>query len=301
MNTETTALAAETPSEIQFDTTTSTPATTPETGSTLGYKAHLATKLIPAPDEAQYQSLKDDIRKRGLLDAIELFDGQVIDGRSRLRACDELGIEPRFVDIATKSPVGYVISKNLHRRHLDANQRAHIAVLMRPFFKAELADPKLRGVPDESSGSAYERELTTRQAKAARAGITATKTLTAVQRHAPEVFDALAGVAGVSVETVKRIASLPKAERPAAIEAALKGKGKRPAKGKSKTRTPKSVKTTTVTKPKAVSYMLKLPGSIVVELKGEKVRLFLKPIKNGGVSVSAHKSPFKVTSPAKRG
>jgi hypothetical protein len=54
-----------------------------------------------------------------------LFEGMVIDGWHRFQALEHLGIEPRFVDLPDDAdPVAFVLSRNLHRRHLDAGQRA---------------------------------------------------------------------------------------------------------------------------------------------------------------------------------
>ena len=49
----------------------------------------------------------------------------MIDGRHRLRACAEAGVEPRFshLDAATDPPE-YVLARNEARRHLDDSQRA---------------------------------------------------------------------------------------------------------------------------------------------------------------------------------
>jgi hypothetical protein len=54
-----------------------------------------------------------------------VFDGQIIDGRHRAQACEEIGIEPavREYDGEESGLVGFVVSLNLHRRHLDDDQR----------------------------------------------------------------------------------------------------------------------------------------------------------------------------------
>jgi DNA modification methylase len=56
------------------------------------------------------------------------FQGAVLDGRNRLRACEELGVTPRFVEWdGVGSPLEFVAAENLYRRHLTPGQRAAIA------------------------------------------------------------------------------------------------------------------------------------------------------------------------------
>src|SRR3990172_9106480 len=125
------------------------------------YEAHPAAALFPVLGEDELQKLADDIRANGLLEPIVLYEGKVLDGRNRLDACKragvepkfvmlvpykegqpidggsrikiyqehpDLGIEPKFVEGGLASPILYVLSKNLHRRHLysgSAGDPAH--------------------------------------------------------------------------------------------------------------------------------------------------------------------------------
>jgi hypothetical protein len=74
------------------------------------------------------QELADDIRQNGLAYHIMRdAEGVILDGRNRLRACEIANVEPRFDVYQGINPVGFIVSANLKRRHLDASQRAMAA------------------------------------------------------------------------------------------------------------------------------------------------------------------------------
>jgi ParB-like chromosome segregation protein Spo0J len=89
---------------------------------------HPLADLIPPMTEAEYEDLKADIKANGLLMPIVLFEGKVLDGRHRLRACREVDLEPRFTegDDWISNPAAFVLSANIHRRHLDAKQKRDV-------------------------------------------------------------------------------------------------------------------------------------------------------------------------------
>jgi len=93
------------------------------------FEVHSAAGLFPAMRDDEFAQLKADIREHGQKMPILVYHNKIVDGRQRLRACRELGIEPVFVAIEDLGmPVqSFVVSQNLHRRHLDDSQRAMIA------------------------------------------------------------------------------------------------------------------------------------------------------------------------------
>ena len=92
--------------------------------------------LIPEASPGEYQDILASIEEIGQQEAIGVKDGQIIDGRNRYRACCELGIEPRFIELGDDVDLlKYVLAKNLVRRHLDASQRAVIAYKLSAWSK----------------------------------------------------------------------------------------------------------------------------------------------------------------------
>lgn len=101
--------------------------------------AHPAAELFPMLDEASLEELTEDIRQNGLLNPIVLHEGRVLDGRNRLLACERAGVSVQTVPWIDPGcgPTAWVISQNLHRRHLTASQRAVVALDALPLFEAE--------------------------------------------------------------------------------------------------------------------------------------------------------------------
>jgi N6-adenosine-specific RNA methylase IME4 len=107
-------------------------------------KYHEVANIFPLMTGAEYDALKADIAEHGLREPIWLHpDGSIIDGRNRHRACVELGIEPNFETWnGNGSLVAFVVSLNLHRRHLDAGQRAMIGLRVKGEIAKEIAIEK---------------------------------------------------------------------------------------------------------------------------------------------------------------
>jgi len=87
---------------------------------------HPLCTLFPRLTGQEFESLKNDIRENGLREPIIIHDGMILDGGNRYRACLEAGIEPCVMKFGGGNLVSYVISANLHRRHLTPGQQAAI-------------------------------------------------------------------------------------------------------------------------------------------------------------------------------
>jgi len=93
---------------------------------------HKIAEIFPLMSAEEFTALKKDIEEHGLFDDIITYEGLILDGRNRENACLELDIEPRYTEFQGKNPLTFVISHNLHRRHLNAFQRAGIVLKIKP-------------------------------------------------------------------------------------------------------------------------------------------------------------------------
>ncbi len=97
-------------------------------------RPHPLADELPAMSELEYEALKQDIGRNGLRQPIVLFEGRILDGRHRHRACVELGIDLRPASFeefrGTEADARRrVASANLMRRHLSKSQKAMFAVM----------------------------------------------------------------------------------------------------------------------------------------------------------------------------
>lgn len=76
--------------------------------------------------DRDFAALRDDIASNGMRQPIVLHDGMILDGGNRYRACIDAGIEPTFIEFDGDDIGPFVLSANLHRRHLSAGQHAAI-------------------------------------------------------------------------------------------------------------------------------------------------------------------------------
>jgi ParB-like chromosome segregation protein Spo0J len=118
---------------------------------------HPACELFPALSDEQFQALKKDIEKNGVLHDIISWKGQLIDGRHRIQACEELGIEwqGKVVEMdESADPIVWAVSCNLHRRHLSQSQLSIVADKIRALHDAEAKARQKAGGGDKKSSTA---------------------------------------------------------------------------------------------------------------------------------------------------
>lgn len=185
--------------------------------------AHPASEIFPKMGHDELHALADDIKQHGLLEPILTLDGAILDGRNRFAACNLAGVEPQFSEwkLNGESPTLFVISKNLHRRHLTTAQRAAIGVEMLPLLEeeakkrqVELAGTRHRG--DDLRVNLHEGRgrATSVAAKAVGVGESSVGRARAVKTEDPAAFERLKkGESTVNAEFVKVTDAKPR-QRP---------------------------------------------------------------------------------------
>lgn len=207
-------------------------------------RIHPAAELFPMMSPEEHAGLVADIKENGVRTVLQFLgeswdDSQLIDGRNRLKAIEELGL--RYRDHATlispddmPDPIKHVLSLNLHRRHLDESQRGLIA--------GEIAKLRQGGDRDGSKLQIcnFENGSTTLD-NAAKALNVSKRTASSGRKVATKGTDELRKEVAdgkISVSKAAKIASKPKEQQAAAIAEEKKPKPKRKSKPKAKVAAP---------------------------------------------------------------
>ena len=125
----------------------------------MDYELHPLCTLFPRIIDDEFVALTADIKTHGLREPIILHDGMILDGGNRYRACKAAGVAPNFLTFGGGNLVEYVLSSNLHRRHLSAAQRSAITAAVTDWANANThgGDRKTDQVPDRVLDTAKKR------------------------------------------------------------------------------------------------------------------------------------------------
>jgi hypothetical protein len=169
-------------------------------------RVHAAAELFPLLQGEQFTELVNDIREHGLREPIVFTpDGQLLDGRNRYRACKKIRDEEPTRRTEHSEPWAYVISTNVHRRHLSESQRAMIAARIAERHRGEYARAK-----QPIGGDAYPAQLPPSQKEAAallNVGTTSIGRARKVVQHGIKGLQLAVESGVVPVYTAARVAS----------------------------------------------------------------------------------------------
>lgn len=131
---------------------------------------HPAADLFPLMSDQELEGLTQDIRENGQREPVTFWNGKLVDGRNRVNACKAIGIEADACELDPDTdPVKWVVSHNLHRRHLNASQKSQVALKLKKLLEPEAkerqksglkkgkANPVPAKLPERSGGDSRDR------------------------------------------------------------------------------------------------------------------------------------------------
>lgn len=176
---------------------------------------HKLCELLPDIKGKQFDEMVEDICDRGQVDPIDVFCGEVIDGKNRQRACAAAGVAPQYVEW-TPPPeceseqevqlaiADFVYSRNFLRRHQSDTDRAMFAAALRKNAQTSLSE--------------VSRQLNVSERLVGHA--------TKVLRDGDESLVQAVRDGQVAVSDASRVSSLPKSKQSEAVEAVKEGKAR---------------------------------------------------------------------------
>lgn len=175
------------------------------------YEFHPLAEIFPMFDDNRLAELKDDIEQHGQHTPIVIYDGKILDGRNRYNALRTLGIEPKVVEYDGKDPLSYVVSLNLHRRHLDEIARAEIVLKIANMRQGERTDLE----PSRSGGKVSQEQA----AKIVQVSTDTVGRLKKVREKGTTELNEAIDRRQIPLAKAAKIANLPKDEQNAALDA----------------------------------------------------------------------------------
>lgn len=175
---------------------------------------HEVANIFPLMSDAELAVLTDDIRVNGLHEPIWTYNGKIIDGRNRYRACQKAGVEPRTQEWdGNGSLLAFVLSMNLHRRHLTKTQWAMAAARIKPMFEEDARERMLAGKAADPSANLREGpepgKASQRAAIAMGVSSRSVESAVAILRTGAPKLIAAVDAGKVRVSTAATIATLP--------------------------------------------------------------------------------------------
>jgi hypothetical protein len=166
------------------------------------------------------QALADDMKAKGQLLHITSYEGKILDGRNRYRACEIAGIEPKIEPYTGDDPLGLIASLNDHRRHDSENERALVGA--RTANLRQGGDRKSDEIkaPMGALKPAISIQRAAELSGSSRKNIERAKPI--VQSGVPELQD-MAESGEVSIRAASEVAKLPEEEQRKAVAGGVQG------------------------------------------------------------------------------
>ncbi len=184
--------------------------------------AHEFALWMPEMSVTDYEALRDDIEQQGQSSPIVVLHGtnRILDGRHRLKACREIGREPRVrVWAGTQQEAArLVVSLNARRRHLNSSQLALIAAKLADLPRGRPVSPRAVIPPIGGiTSNMASQPMSTKQASVITgASVRSIERARQASKAIPEVMEAIQK-GEVSCNTGADISKLPRSDQLEAV------------------------------------------------------------------------------------
>lgn len=192
---------------------------------------HPLADAFPLLDGEEFDSLTVSVRENDQREPIVLYEGKILDGRNRYRACRALGIEPLTREFDGSDPIAFVIDANIRRRHLNESQRAMAAAAI---ARLQQGERKSQGTDDKKEPNAQIQAFDQKEAaRLLNVGRSSVQHARKVTDHGTPELQTAVKQGDISVSAASRIAEKPRHEQKRTVRdtVATKGKKKRRPRG----------------------------------------------------------------------
>lgn len=256
---------------------------------------HELCNLLPEMTDEQFAALKNDIQVNGLLHPVTTYHGYVLDGKHRLRACEALGIEPRFEEYTGDDPAGFVLSENVHRRHLSKGQAAIAAAKLKEYYAKEAKERMTAGINQHSPVQKFAQgEKGKARDKAGEqfgvSGATVDDAEVVLKNGAPELVKKVA-MGEISVNQGRKIAEMRDKKRQVQIASLPSASARSHEIQKSVNRSTSQKKVDLAAKTSIITTDVS-PGTTLVKTMLSRLEVMANEIERSGMSVEDYAQTF---------
>jgi hypothetical protein len=180
-------------------------------GDTMKY--HPLSGIFPLLEGAAFDELVADVKENGVREPIWLYQQQILDGRNRFRAAEAASREAPTREYTGEEPLKFVLSLNLHRRHLTESQRSMVAARIATMQEGRPSNESVHRGAVSQEHAAEVMKVSRRSVQRARK---------VIETAAPEVVRAI-DRGELRVKAAAEIGSAPKDEQIAAVQQGKEG------------------------------------------------------------------------------
>ena len=99
---------------------------------------HPTANIFPMMNKEEFKMLCEDAQRHGFLNSVKITPDKIlIDGRNRILASIEIDKDVDLEVIDPPNIHNYILSENLHRRHLNESQKSIISLKLEKIFAIE--------------------------------------------------------------------------------------------------------------------------------------------------------------------